>query len=121
MIPRGIKPNLVFFRLVSLDEACLINRVLLFDWLEKKVYTSINSMSRNLETIFLPPAPKTYNNFDKKNMESISKKKKKNDLHDKVGIIRNKLLFLWILSMCKLRRITNKLNIKLFGRYSVCE
>ena len=26
------------------------------DWLEKKFYTSINSMKRNLRTIFLPPA-----------------------------------------------------------------
>ena len=29
-----------------------------FDWLEKKFYTSINSISRNLGTIFLLPAPK---------------------------------------------------------------
>ena len=36
-----------------------------FDWLEKKFYTSINSMSRNLGTIFLPLAPKMYNNVDK--------------------------------------------------------
>ena len=28
-----------------------------FDWLEKKFYTSINSMSKNLRTIFLPLAP----------------------------------------------------------------
>ena len=28
-------------------------------------YTSINSMSRNLGTIFLPPAPKMYCNVDK--------------------------------------------------------
>ena len=34
------------------------------DWLEKKFYTSINSMSRNLRTVFLPPAPKMYNNVD---------------------------------------------------------
>ena len=33
-----------------------------FDWLEKKFYTSINSMSRNLGTIFLPLAPKVGNN-----------------------------------------------------------
>ena len=36
-----------------------------FDWLEKKFYTSINSMSKNLGTIFLPPAPKMCNNVDK--------------------------------------------------------
>ena len=36
-----------------------------FDWLEKKFYTSINSMSRNLRTIFLSPAPKMYNNVNK--------------------------------------------------------
>ena len=35
------------------------------DWLEKKFYTSINSMSRNLGTIFLPQAPKIYSNVDK--------------------------------------------------------
>ena len=35
------------------------------DWLEKKFYTSINSMSRNLGTIFLVPAPKIFNNVDK--------------------------------------------------------
>ena len=33
----------------------------------------------------------------------------------------NELLFLWILSMYKLRRISHKLNIKPFGLYSVCE
>ena len=31
---------------------------------------------------------------------------------DKVGIIRNDWLFLWILSMCKLQGIIHKLNIK---------
>ena len=36
-----------------------------FDLLEKKFYTSINSMSRNLGTIFLPLTPKMYNNVDK--------------------------------------------------------
>ena len=36
-----------------------------FDWLEKKFYTLINSMSRNLGSIFLPPAFKMYNNVDK--------------------------------------------------------
>ena len=36
-----------------------------FDWLEKKFNTSINSMSRNLETIFLLSAPKMCNNVDK--------------------------------------------------------
>ena len=39
----------------------------------------------------------------------------------KVGIIRDELLFLWILSICKLRPITHKLYIKPFGLYSVCE
>ena len=37
-----------------------------FDWLETKFYTSIKSMSINLKTIFLPPAPKMYNNLKKK-------------------------------------------------------
>ena len=59
-----------------------------FDWLEKRFYTSIKSMSRNLRTIFLPPTPK---------------------------IIMNELNFLWILSMCKLRRITHKLTINPSG------
>ena len=36
-----------------------------FDWLEKRFYTSINSMSRNLGTIFLSTAPRIYNNVDK--------------------------------------------------------
>ena len=36
-----------------------------FDWLEKKFYTSINSMSMELETIVLPPAPKMLKNIDK--------------------------------------------------------
>ena len=71
-----------------------------FDWLEQKCYTSINFMSRNHGTIFLPPAPKIYNNVDKY------------DFDDKVGIIRNELLFLMILSLCKLRRISHKLYIK---------
>ena len=33
--------------------------------LEKKFYTSINSMSMSLETIFLPPALKMCNNVNK--------------------------------------------------------
>ena len=41
--------------------------------------------------------------------------KKKCDFDDKVGVLRNELLFLWILSMCKLRRITHKLNKKPSG------
>ena len=53
-----------------------------FDWLDKKFYTSINSISRNLGTIFLLPAPKMYNNIDKKY-----------DFDDKVGIIRNELFY----------------------------
>ena len=36
-----------------------------FDWLEKMFYTSINSMSSNLGTIFLSPAPKMCINVDK--------------------------------------------------------
>ena len=58
-------------------------------------------MSMIIETIFFPPTPK--------------------DFDDKVGIIRNELICLWIFSMYKLRRITHKLNIKPFGLYSVCE
>ena len=48
-------------------------------------------MSRNLGTIFLPPAPKIYNDVNNK-----KKQKKNNDFNDKVGIIRNELLFMWI-------------------------
>ena len=59
-------------------------------WLAgEKVYTLINSMSRNLGTICLPPAPKIYNTVDK-NMIFVTK----------VGIIRNELLFLWIYLIC---------------------
>ena len=47
-------------------------------------YTSIASMSRNFGTIFLPPAPKMGNNLEKKKI----------DYDDKVGIIRNEILFL---------------------------
>ena len=36
-----------------------------FDWLEKKFYTSINSMSKNLGTIFHPLAPEIRNNVGK--------------------------------------------------------
>ena len=39
----------------------------------------------------------------------------------KVGIIRNEIYFFWFLSMCKLRRITHKFNIKPSGLYSICE
>ena len=42
------------------------------DWLEETFYTSINSMSRNLGSIFLLPAPKTQND-DHKNMNLMSK------------------------------------------------
>ena len=35
-----------------------------FDWLEKKLYTSINSISRNLGTIFLPLTPEICINID---------------------------------------------------------
>ena len=46
--------------------------------------TSINSMSSNFESTFLPPAPKRCKNVDK----------------HKILMTKNKLLFLWILSMC---------------------
>ena len=46
----------------------------------RKSFTPINSM--NLGTIFLSPAPKMYNNIDKKY-----------DFDDKIVIIRNKLSF----------------------------
>ena len=36
-------------------------------------------------------------------------------------MIRNEILFLWILPMCKLRDITHKVKIKSFEIYSVCE
>ena len=48
-----------------------------FDWPKKKFYTSLNSTSKNLGTIFLPSAPKVCNNVDK----------------NKIGIIRNELSF----------------------------
>ena len=37
-----------------------------FDWLKEKFYTSTNSVSKNLGTIFLPPALTIHNYFDKK-------------------------------------------------------
>ena len=43
-----------------------------------------------------------------KNLHNVDKKWA---FGDKVGIIRNNLLFLWILSMCNLQRVTHKLNI----------
>ena len=55
----------------------------------RKFYTSINSMGRNLGTIFLSPAPNLCNNVDKNKI-----------LDEKVRIISNKLLFLLILSIC---------------------
>ena len=36
-----------------------------FDWLEKMFYSSINSMSKNFRTIFIPLAHKMYNKVDK--------------------------------------------------------
>ena len=69
----------------------------------ENLYTSINSMSMN--NYFSSAAPKIYNNV----------------VGDKVGIIRNELPLLWILSTCKLRRITPKLNIKPFELYSAFE
>ena len=35
------------------------------DWLKEKFYTSINSVSKNLGTIFLLPALKIHNYFDR--------------------------------------------------------
>ena len=51
-----------------------------FDCLEKKFYISINSMSKNLGTIFLAATLIMCNNV-----------KKKKAFDDKVGIIRNEL------------------------------
>ena len=62
-----------------------------FDRLEKMFYTSINSMSRTLRTIFLPQAPIMYNNDDKNTI-----------VMTKVGIIRNDILVLMVLSMYSL-------------------
>ena len=71
-----------------------------FDWLEKKFYTLINSMSRNLGTIFFPQVPKLCNDVDKNKI-----------LMKKIGIIRNELYFCVLnLSICKLWRITHKLK-----------
>ena len=39
-----------------------------FDWLEKKFYTSLNSMSRNLWTIFLSPTPNMFHDVNKNNI-----------------------------------------------------
>ena len=36
-----------------------------FDWLKKTFYSSINSLSKNLETSFLPLGPEICNNVDK--------------------------------------------------------
>ena len=36
-----------------------------FDWLKKKFYTSIKSVSKTLGTIFLPPVLKIHNYFGK--------------------------------------------------------
>ena len=36
-----------------------------FDWLEKMFYILINSLSRNLGTIFLPPTPNLYKHVSK--------------------------------------------------------
>ena len=51
-----------------------------FDWLEKKFYILINSMSRNLGTTFLPPAPKMYNKIDKNKLSKMNNKIDKNKL-----------------------------------------
>ena len=37
-----------------------------FDWFKENLYTSINSVSKNLGTIFLPTALKIHNYFNKK-------------------------------------------------------
>ena len=61
----------------------------LIGW-KKKFYTSVNSMSMNIGITFLPQTPDMYNYVNKK------------DFADKVGIIRNESLFLWIVWLCKL-------------------
>ena len=77
-------------------------------WLAgKKFYTLINSLSRNLGTIFLLPASYLCNNVYK------------NKILIKVGIIRNESLFLWILLMCKLWRVTHKLSKALWALFSL--
>ena len=59
------------------------------------MYTSINSVSKNLGATFLPPALKIHNYFDNNEI-----------FHDRVEIIRNELIYLWILSMCKVDKKT---------------
>ena len=70
----------------------------------------MKSKRRNLGTIYLLPATKIYN------FGGIFLY-----LNEKGGIIRNESLVLWILSMCKVWRLTHKLSIKPFGLYVVCE
>ena len=76
------------------------------DWLKKTLYTSVNSMSRNPGIIFLLPAPTMCNDVDKKKKILMTKL----ELY-----IRNEKLFLWILSLCKLQRITHKLIHVIFS------
>ena len=56
-------------RVSSLKEFKILLKLFTELWylegLEKTFYPSINSMSRNLETIFLPPVPKMCNFIDK--------------------------------------------------------
>ena len=63
-----------------------------FDWLMETFYTSIKSRARNHLIYFLSASKKTAI-FD--NICNI------------FGIQRNELIFLWILSMCKLRQTTH--------------
>ena len=44
---------------------CLFRAILLAEEMKKKFYTSINSINRNLGTIFLPLAPEICSKVDK--------------------------------------------------------
>ena len=54
----------IYFILSSEILIIMLILLKLIGW-RKRFYTSINSMSRNLGTIFLPPAPKMCNDVDK--------------------------------------------------------
>ena len=74
-----------------------------FDWSKEKFYTSINSESKNLGTICLPPALKIHNYFNK------------NEFDDKVGIIRNELgraKRIWYLSPMRAAKVQASLRIR---------
>ena len=72
-------------------------------WLAGEIVLHFNKFQEQESRNYFPSAVPKMNNIDK------------NDFDVKVGIIRNELLILWILSMLKLWRITHKLNIKPFG------